>query len=271
MYEELELLDKDLSRCFVGSSVPFQVPEIGWIAHHMFEALSALKQLGITHTDVKPENVMFVSCKDQTNENVPLEHTIQTLGYRTPEVILGLPGNEAIDTWSLGCVLSEKFLRKFLFPRKNKYDNLRSILKLLGRPDYKFLDKGILVPEYFTQGNSSFGHFWVFRSLYEYKSVNGKVYERADTDYNGARSLDKLEYAGEEEQENPSNFVPTKTRTTDTSGNIKQIKPTTEREKTPHPNPSKAPPNHGDLNESLSEEKMKETTSGKSFSGSQDS
>lgn len=34
---------------------------------------------------------------------------IQSRFYRSPEVVLGLPYGEAIDMWSLGCILAELY------------------------------------------------------------------------------------------------------------------------------------------------------------------
>ena len=43
---------------------------------------------------------------------------------RAPEVILGLPFCEAIDTWSLGCVIAELFLGWPLYPGSSEYDQV---------------------------------------------------------------------------------------------------------------------------------------------------
>ncbi len=44
---------------------------------------------------------------------------------RAPEIILGLPFNEAIDMWSLGCVAAELFLGWPLYPGPSEYDQVR--------------------------------------------------------------------------------------------------------------------------------------------------
>ncbi len=41
---------------------------------------------------------------------------IQSRFYRSPEVILGLPYEMAIDMWSLGCILAELLTGCPLFP-----------------------------------------------------------------------------------------------------------------------------------------------------------
>lgn len=44
---------------------------------------------------------------------------------RAPEIILGLPFCEAIDMWSLGCVIAELFLGWPLYPGASEYDQVR--------------------------------------------------------------------------------------------------------------------------------------------------
>ena len=45
--------------------------------------------------------------------------------FRAPEIILGLPFKEAIDMWSLGCVIAELFLGWPLYPGASEYDQIR--------------------------------------------------------------------------------------------------------------------------------------------------
>ena len=47
-----------------------------------------------------------------------------TIYFRAPEVILGLQFNEAIDMWSLGCVMAELFLGWPLYPGSSEYDQV---------------------------------------------------------------------------------------------------------------------------------------------------
>lgn len=43
---------------------------------------------------------------------------MQSRSYRAPEVVLGLPFNNRIDLFSLGCILAELIRGKVLFPNK---------------------------------------------------------------------------------------------------------------------------------------------------------
>lgn len=50
------------------------------------------------------------------------------LSHRAPEIILGLPFCEAIDMWSLGCVIAELFLGWPLYPGALEYDQVNNLL-----------------------------------------------------------------------------------------------------------------------------------------------
>ena len=78
----------------------------------------------------------------------------QSRFYRSPEVILGLPYDTAIDMWSFGCILAELYLRPLpaaatprasltarcsytgypLFPGENEVEQLACIMEVIGVP-----------------------------------------------------------------------------------------------------------------------------------------
>lgn len=55
---------------------------------------------------------------------------LQSRYYRAPEIILGLPFCEAIDMWSLGCVIAELFLGWPLYPGSSEYDQVKLLPNL---------------------------------------------------------------------------------------------------------------------------------------------
>ena len=57
---------------------------------------------------------------------------IQSRFYRSPEVLLGIPYNAAIDMWSLGCIAVELFLGLPLFPGTSEYNQITRIVEMLG-------------------------------------------------------------------------------------------------------------------------------------------
>jgi len=56
---------------------------------------------------------------------------VSLLCCRAPEIILGLPFCEAIDMWSLGCVIAELFLGWPLYPGASEYDQVSNKVLLL--------------------------------------------------------------------------------------------------------------------------------------------
>ncbi|KAK9515740.1 hypothetical protein VZT92_026365 [Zoarces viviparus] len=89
---------------------PLALNEIRIIAKQLLVALDALKGLGILHTDIKPDNIMFVNMQDQPfkikfidfGEAIPASKVqlgmwLQSTGFRAPEVALGLPFTEEYE------------------------------------------------------------------------------------------------------------------------------------------------------------------------------
>lgn len=65
--------------------------------------------------------------------------------YRAPEIILGLAFCEAIDMWSLGCVVAELFLGWPLYPGSSEYDQIRYISQTQGLPTEHMLNRSVTV------------------------------------------------------------------------------------------------------------------------------
>uniref|UniRef100_A0A3Q3X3C4 Protein kinase domain-containing protein n=1 Tax=Mola mola TaxID=94237 RepID=A0A3Q3X3C4_MOLML len=149
-----EKLDKSLHDFLKERSFnPLTVPEIRVIAQQMLVALNALKSIGVTHGDIKPDNIMLVNHMAMpfriklidfglasSASEIKLCTKIQAVGYRAPEVTLGCPINEAIDMWSLGCVLAFMYLGRHLYPLRCEYESMRILVKLHGQPDDNMLN-----------------------------------------------------------------------------------------------------------------------------------
>ena len=130
-----------------------------------------LSQHSVVHCDLKPENILL-TCKERNNsnsasfqENRRLQyrnddkisnekiklidfgsacfegqtaHTyIQSRFYRSPEVLVGLSYDSAIDMWSLGCVAAELFLGLPILPGVHEHDQLCRICEMISPiPDW---------------------------------------------------------------------------------------------------------------------------------------
>ncbi|CAG0879922.1 unnamed protein product [Cyprideis torosa] len=117
------------------------------IVQQVLTALGKLKELGLIHADLKPENLMLVDpvrkpYRVKVIDFGSASHVskavcntyLQSRYYRAPEIILGLPFSEAIDMWSLGCVIAELFLGWPLYPGSSEYDQIRYICQTQGLP-----------------------------------------------------------------------------------------------------------------------------------------
>ncbi|KAG2463280.1 HIPK3 kinase, partial [Polypterus senegalus] len=133
VFEMLEQNLYDFLKQNKFSPLPLKV--IRPILQQVATALKKLKSLGLIHADLKPENIMLVDPIRQPYRVKVIDfgsasHVskavcstyLQSRYYRAPEIILGLPFCEAIDMWSLGCVIAELFLGWPLYPGALEYD-----------------------------------------------------------------------------------------------------------------------------------------------------
>jgi len=81
-----------------------------------------------------------------------MSHTyIQSRFYRSPEVLLGLAYDSAIDMWSLGCVAAELFLGLPILPGVHEHDQLLRIIEMIGNTPDWMLDQGTKSTKYFVK------------------------------------------------------------------------------------------------------------------------
>ncbi|GIY82682.1 homeodomain-interacting protein kinase 2 [Caerostris extrusa] len=146
-------------------------------------ALLKLKQLGLIHADLKPENIMLVKPKTQplrvkvidfgsasyTSKAVCSTY-LQSRYYRAPEIILGLQFNEAIDMWSLGCVIAELFLGWPLYPGSSEYDQIRYISQTQGLPSEHMLSNATKVHRFFYRESDTNYPFYRLKTPEEHEA-----------------------------------------------------------------------------------------------------
>jgi serine/threonine protein kinase len=116
-------------------------------------ALMELHKMSYIHCDVKPENVMCRGKRDYDHcclidFGAVRKHTenkyfdIQSLWYRAPEVICGIPYTTAIDAWSVGCLMYELHTGNPLFAGSDAQEQLSLIIEMLGVPSQEAMQKG---------------------------------------------------------------------------------------------------------------------------------
>uniref|UniRef100_A0A669BS15 Protein kinase domain-containing protein n=1 Tax=Oreochromis niloticus TaxID=8128 RepID=A0A669BS15_ORENI len=102
------------------------------------------------HADLKPANIMVVNRHESpikvklidfglacNASAVITGDRVGTVGYCAPEVMLGIPYDEAIDMWALGLVAVELATGVPLYPGEDDYDVLKFIIETQGQlPDH---------------------------------------------------------------------------------------------------------------------------------------
>lgn len=174
--------------------------EIRPVTHQMATALIHLKSIGIVHADLKPDNIMIVDRRQQplkvklTDFGLAYPSSgspgvvVQTLFYRSPEVILGICFSEVIDMWSLGVTIAELATGRTLYPGDACYDVLNLIVKTQGQPADYLLNRGRATKDFFVQ--SSGQPQWIFLNSHQYEEKTG--YCPKDRRTMKLRSLDDL-------------------------------------------------------------------------------
>ncbi|TWW58223.1 Homeodomain-interacting protein kinase 3 [Takifugu flavidus] len=127
-------------------------------------ALQHLKDIELIHMDLKLDNIMLVNHKEAPfkvklidfglacdKSAVVYGSYVQTLFYRAPEILLGLPFNEAIDMWSLGCIIAELFLGTPLYPGSSSYNMMRYMVETQHMPPDSMLEFGMYTYKYFQK------------------------------------------------------------------------------------------------------------------------
>ena len=143
------------------------LPSVRHVAVQVLNTLVYLRGFNIVHCDLKPENILLVDStssanaaggggrggRGNNNNNISGSCSIKVIDfgsscyadqrvftyiqsrfYRAPEVILGMAYGQAIDVWSLACVLAELVTGTPLFPGEHEAEQMACICEVLGLP-----------------------------------------------------------------------------------------------------------------------------------------
>eukprot|EP00485_Elphidium_margaritaceum_P004011 CAMPEP_0202687718 /NCGR_PEP_ID=MMETSP1385-20130828/3363_1 /ASSEMBLY_ACC=CAM_ASM_000861 /TAXON_ID=933848 /ORGANISM="Elphidium margaritaceum" /LENGTH=775 /DNA_ID=CAMNT_0049342557 /DNA_START=47 /DNA_END=2374 /DNA_ORIENTATION=+ len=120
-----------------------------YFTFQLLKGLRYIHSAGVIHRDLKPENILIngSDCKLKItdfglargvlkdNEMGKLTEYVVTRWYRAPEIMCSSRQyDELVDVWSVGCILSELYLRKPFFPGSNHIEQLKLIFHYLGTP-----------------------------------------------------------------------------------------------------------------------------------------
>lgn len=139
----------------------------------VLKGMAGLKRAGVTHTDLKPENIMF----DLAGRAVIVDFgsatlyerqrgLIQTRPYRSPESILDLWFDASTDVWSLGCIFYEMVTGTCLFAQAREHpghisnedeDHLWMIEQVCSHFPRDYVQASPFVNKFFGKDGSLFG------------------------------------------------------------------------------------------------------------------
>eukprot|EP00440_Ansanella_granifera_P001389 gb/GFBE01001497.1/.p1 GENE.gb/GFBE01001497.1/~~gb/GFBE01001497.1/.p1 ORF type:complete len:758 (+),score=187.46 gb/GFBE01001497.1/:1-2274(+) len=144
-----------------GDDPYFTLGRLQKISKQILSALEYVHSLRLIHCDLKPENILIKSysrCEVKVIDfgsscfvDDHLSSYVQSRSYRAPEVMLGLPYDQKIDLWSMGCIIAELWTGYVLFQNDSVQSLLARILGIVGEFPYHLMTRGKYVPQYFTQ------------------------------------------------------------------------------------------------------------------------
>nr|XP_032828236.1 dual specificity tyrosine-phosphorylation-regulated kinase 4-like [Petromyzon marinus] len=126
-------------------------------ARALLKCLSLLRKEGISHGDLKPENIVLIQNTIKTinfGQSCYGERAlsdIQRIWYSAPEAILGLKSSGPMDMWSLGCIVAEMYSGEILFPGHHNAHQLALIMEVLGVPPPSMIRASPLKTSYFGE------------------------------------------------------------------------------------------------------------------------
>lgn len=143
----MSFMDTDLRRIVDDRSIDLNEAHVKCLLRQLLSGIAACHQLFFVHRDVTPTNILlsyqsgvlkltdFGSARTFGDDQKPLTPMCTTLWYRAPELLYGAKFySQGVDIWSAGCIFTELFLRKALFPGRGELDMLGKVFEKRGTP-----------------------------------------------------------------------------------------------------------------------------------------
>nr|NP_001286884.1 Pre-mRNA processing factor 4 kinase, isoform C [Drosophila melanogaster]AHN57909.1 Pre-mRNA processing factor 4 kinase, isoform C [Drosophila melanogaster] len=144
-----------------GKNVGLHIKAVRSYTQQLFLALKLLKKTGILHADIKPDNILVnennlilklcdFGSASAISDNEITPYLVSRF-YRSPEIILGIPYDYGIDTWSAGCTIYELYTGKILFSGKSNNQMLKFFMDVKGKIPNRIIRKGQFREQHFDQ------------------------------------------------------------------------------------------------------------------------
>ncbi|CEF60054.1 Mitogen-activated protein kinase 10 [Strongyloides ratti] len=139
LYIVMEKMDATLQQVI---QMQLDHERISYLLYQMLCGIKHLHAAGIIHRDLKPSNIVvnkhcvlkildFGLARSAANANANMTPYVVTRYYRAPEVILGMPYQEIVDIWAIGCIFGELILGHVLFQGSDHIDQWTKIVAQL--------------------------------------------------------------------------------------------------------------------------------------------
>ncbi|KAL3869478.1 hypothetical protein ACJMK2_042155 [Sinanodonta woodiana] len=146
MKENLYQMTKDRDKLFPESVVRN-------IMYQVLQGMAFMHKHGFFHRDLKPENLLCsgpdcIKIADfglarEIRSRPPYTDYVSTRWYRAPEVLLRSTNySSPIDMWAIGCIMSELYTLRPLFPGTSEIDEIFKICNILGTPKREEWEEG---------------------------------------------------------------------------------------------------------------------------------
>ncbi|KAH6831575.1 hypothetical protein C2S53_018991 [Perilla frutescens var. hirtella] len=187
----MEYMESDLHKVIADSKTkPFTISEVKFLMKQILMGVAFLHDNGVMHRDLKPANILinakqarlkicdFGLARPIGSQSGSYTPGMVTQWYRAPELLLGGKRySNAIDMWSVGCIMAELLLGQVAFPGNSEMEQLWCIgrsrilvehrLKPLLTPAGFHLIQRLLAahPNHRITANDALHHAW-FREFY---------------------------------------------------------------------------------------------------------
>ncbi|CRL00777.1 CLUMA_CG014031, isoform A [Clunio marinus] len=146
LYFVFEFMEENLYQLIKDRSTHFPESTVQMILLQILAGLAFMHRHGFFHRDLKPENLLcngpeLVKIADfglarEIRSRPPYTDYVSTRWYRAPEVLLhSTKYSSAIDLWAVGCIASELYTFRPLFPGSSEVDQLFKVCSVLGTPE----------------------------------------------------------------------------------------------------------------------------------------
>ena len=144
-YLVFEYAEHDLQG-ILDNGIELQKTHLKCMIKQIVEGIAYLHKKGIMHRDIKGGNLLltksgivkiadFGLAREFKRGVQPKTVKVVTRWYRAPEIlILDRYYNEAIDVWSVGCVIAELLTGTPIFPGQSEVEQLALIYQMVGMP-----------------------------------------------------------------------------------------------------------------------------------------